>query len=48
MEIPEGAPKSVVAMTFIYKVNGVDTEFSEDDLMNLPDGAEFVDKETKL
>jgi hypothetical protein len=22
-------PKSVVAMTFIYKVNGVDTEFSE-------------------
>jgi hypothetical protein len=32
----DGAPKSVVAMTFIYKVNGVDTEFSEDDLMNLP------------
>jgi hypothetical protein len=24
-------------MTFIYKVNGVDTEFSEDDLMNLPE-----------
>ena len=48
MEIPEGAPKSVVAMTFIYKVNGVDTEFSEDDLMNLPDGAEFVDRKDKV
>ena len=48
MEIPEGAPQSVVAMTFIYKVNGVDTEFSEDDLMNLPDGAEFVDRKDKV
>jgi hypothetical protein len=26
-------------MTFIYNVNGVDTEFSADDLMNLPEGA---------
>tara|TARA_R110002124_G_scaffold278159_3_gene449962 strand:+ start:56 stop:1156 length:1101 start_codon:yes stop_codon:yes gene_type:complete len=48
MEIPEGAPQSVVAMTFIYKVNGVDTEFSEDDLMNLPDGATFVDRKDKV
>jgi hypothetical protein len=48
MEIPDGAPKSVVAMTFIYKVNGVDTEFSEDDLMNLPEGAEFVDRKDKI
>ena len=48
MEIPEGAPQSVVAMTFIYKVNGVNTEFSEDDLMNLPDGAEFVDRKDKV
>jgi hypothetical protein len=38
----------LVAMTFIYKVNGVDTEFSEDDLMNLPEGAEFVDRKDKV
>jgi hypothetical protein len=37
-----------VAMTFIYKVNGVDTEFSEDDLMNLPDGASLLTEKTKL
>ncbi|WP_367752777.1 BT_3928 family protein [Flavobacterium sp. WC2430] len=48
MEIPEGAPKSVVQMTFIYKVNGVDKEFSENDLMNLPEGAEFVDRKDKV
>jgi hypothetical protein len=30
--------KSVVEMTFIYNVNGVNTEFSTDDLMNLPEG----------
>lgn len=48
MEIPTGAPKSVVAMTFIYKVNGVDKEFSEADLMNLPEGAEFVDRKDKV
>lgn len=48
MEIPKGAPKSVVTMLFIYKVNGVDKEFSEDDLMNLPEGAEFVDRKDKV
>ena len=48
MEIPEGAPKSVVEMTFIYKVNGVDKEFSENDLMNLPEGSEFVDRKDKV
>lgn len=48
MEIPEGAPQSVVKMTFIYKVNGVNKEFSEDDLMNLPEGAEFVDRKDKV
>jgi hypothetical protein len=41
MEVPEGAPKSVVEMTFIYNVNG---NFSTDDLMNLPEGATFVDQ----
>jgi uncharacterized membrane protein YphA (DoxX/SURF4 family) len=48
MEIPEGAPKSVVEMIFIYKVNGVDTEFTENDLMNIPEGAVFVDRKDKI
>lgn len=48
MEIPEGAPKSVVEMIFIYKVNGVDKEFTENDLMNLPEGATFVDRKDKV
>jgi uncharacterized membrane protein YphA (DoxX/SURF4 family)/peroxiredoxin len=48
MEIPEGAPKSVVEMIFIYKVNGVDTEFKEKDLMNIPEGATFVDRKDKI
>ena len=48
MEIPEGAPKSVVEMVFIYKVNGVDKEFTENDLMSLPEGATFVDRKDKV
>ncbi|MEL1253699.1 BT_3928 family protein [Flavobacterium sp. DGU38] len=48
MEIPEGAPKSVVEMIFIYKVNGVDKEFTEKDLMNIPEGAIFVDRKDKV
>ncbi|MES2239285.1 MAG: BT_3928 family protein [Bacteroidota bacterium] len=48
MEIPEGAPTAVVEMTFIYKVNGVEKEFSEKDLANIPEGAEFVDRKDKV
>ena len=48
MEIPDNAPKSVVEMIFIYKVNGVDKEFTEKDLMSLPEGAEFVDRKDKV
>ncbi|WP_276380515.1 BT_3928 family protein [Flavobacterium sp. H4147] len=48
MEIPEDAPKSVVEMIFIYKVNGVDKEFTEKDLMNIPEGATFVDRKDKV
>lgn len=48
MEIPEGAPKSIVEMIFIYKVNGVDKEFTEKDLMNIPEGATFVDRKDKI
>ncbi|HSN48374.1 MAG TPA: BT_3928 family protein, partial [Flavobacterium sp.] len=48
MEIPDNAPKSVVEMVFIYKVNGVDKEFTERDLMSLPEGAAFVDRKDKI
>jgi len=48
MEIPEGAAKSVVEMIFIYKVNGVDKEFTEKDLMTIPKGATFVDRKDKV
>ena len=48
MEIPESAPKSVVEMIFIYKVKGVDKEFTEKDLMSLPEGATFVDRKDKI
>lgn len=48
MEIPEGAPKSVVEMIFVYKVNGVNKEFGEKDLMKLPEGATFVERKDKV
>ena len=48
MEVPVGAPKSVVEMIFIYKVNGVDKEFAEKDLMSIPAGATFVDRKDKV
>ena len=48
MEIPEEAPKSVVEMIFIYKVNGADKEFTEKDLANIPAGAVFVDRKDKV
>jgi uncharacterized membrane protein YphA (DoxX/SURF4 family)/peroxiredoxin len=48
MEIPDGAPKSVVEMIFIYNVNGVDTEFTEKDLMAIPEAATFVDRKDKV
>jgi hypothetical protein len=48
MEIPANAEKGIVEMIFIYKVNGVEKEFTEKDLMNLPEGAEFVDRKDKV
>lgn len=48
MRIPDNAPKSVVEMVFIYKVNGVDKEFTEKDLMSLPAGATFVERKDKV
>ena len=48
MEIPADAEKSVVEMIFIYNVNGVEKEFTEKDLMNIPEGATFVDRKDKV
>ena len=50
MEIPAGAQMSEYEMIFIYKVNGVDTEFSQADVManKVPETAEFVDRKDKL
>ena len=48
MEHPAGAPQSVYEMIFVYKVNGVNKEFSDKELMNLPEGATFVERKDKL
>ena len=48
MQIPENAPKSEVEMVFIYKVNGVQKEYTEKELMNIPAGATFVDRIDKV
>lgn len=48
MEIPEGAPKDVIEMIFIYKVNGVDKEFTDKQLDKIPAGATFVDRKDQV
>jgi len=50
MSIPEGAPKSVTEMTFIYKIKGKNVEISQDELMamTLPTDAVFVDRIDKV
>lgn len=48
MEIPEDAPKSVVEMIFVYDVNGTNTEFTDKQLMEIPEGAAFVSREDKI
>ena len=48
MEIPEGAVKSEYDIIFKYNVNGVPTDFKMDELVNLPEGAEFISREEIL
>ena len=48
MQVPEGAPKTVTEMIFIYKVNGVDKEFTEKEVANVPADAVFVDRKDKI
>lgn len=48
MSIPDGAPQSEIAMTFIYNVNGQNKEFTEATLGDLPEGAKFVERIDKV
>ncbi len=48
MTIPEGAPRAEIEMIFIYNVNGENKEFTEETLMDLPDGATFVERIDKV
>lgn len=48
MSIPEGAPQSDIEMTFIYNVNGENKEYTEATLMEIPEGATFVDRIDKV
>lgn len=48
MAVPEGAPRSEYEMVFIYKVDGVEKEFTDKELDKIPENAEFVDRKDKL
>ncbi|MBD3582927.1 BT_3928 family protein [Flavobacterium selenitireducens] len=48
MEFPEGAERAKIEMVFIYEVGGVKKEFGENDLMNLPADAKFVERIDKV
>lgn len=48
MAIPEGAPQSEYEMVFIYKVDGVEKQFTDKELDQIPADAEFVDRQDKL
>ncbi|WP_353161790.1 BT_3928 family protein [Myroides odoratus] len=45
MEIPADAPKAEYQMTFYYNVNGKEEKFTDKELGNIPEGAEFVRRE---
>ena len=48
MVYPEGAKEDKFKMTFIYKVNGEDKEFTEEEKPWEIEGAEYVDRKTVL
>ena len=48
MEFPEGAERAKIEMIFVYEVNGVKKEFGENDLMNLPPDAKFIERKDKV
>lgn len=48
MEIPEGAPKDVIEMKFIYEVGGQKKEYTVDQVGNVPADAKFIDRIDKV
>ena len=48
MIYPEGAKEAVYEMTFIYKIDGVEKEFKEEEKPWKIEGAEYVDRKTVL
>ena len=48
MIYPEGAKEAVYEMTFIYKIDGVEKEFKEEEKPWKIKGAEYVDRKTVL
>ncbi|CAM3938277.1 BT_3928 family protein [Flavobacterium antarcticum] len=48
MSFPADAEPAVIEMVFIYNVNGVNKEFSANDLTALPEGATFVDRKDNI
>jgi len=45
MEIPADAPKAEYQMVFFYKVDGKEQKFTDKELGNIPEGAEFIRRE---
>ncbi|MEL1244287.1 BT_3928 family protein [Flavobacterium sp. DGU11] len=48
MSVPEGAPKSEYEIVFLYKVNGVEKEFTDKELDKIPANAEYIDRKEKV
>lgn len=48
MEIPEGAPKSEYEINFVYEVDGKPKIFTMNELEQIPEGAELLDRKQKL
>lgn len=48
MAFPPGAEPAVIEMVFVYKVNGVDTEFTDKELMSIPPGSQFVERKDHI
>ncbi len=48
MAFPPDAEPAVIEMIFVYKVNGVNKEFTEKELMSIPAGAEFVERKDNI
>ena len=48
MEIPPDAPRAKYDMTFVYNVNGEEKEFGQNEIAQVPEGAEFVERKQSL